>query len=380
MDDMELLNATGVGILGAGVLGGALARALVGRGFRRKNLLIAHRGSPDTRARLEAEGLGGCVVSAEALMRRAGLVLLAVCPQDLPSLVALPKPRGALACCVAGVPLEAYRRLGLSGAVRMMISGPDTIASGRAVATCFPALPPVRALLNAAGAEYIPSESEEDVDAFTAGVCLPAALALTGNQADALGRIARARPRIAPVCRWARRVLPDFEGEADRDAYVRRMVTKGGVTEAIVEGVLRGTPLDEAFDRGVRRAGEISTEALRKTERNIQTNGGEGMERFENADVVKKANVYYDGRVASRTVYLRDGARVTLGVILPGRYEFSTGAAERMEMLAGSLKVLVPGRDDWQIFGEGQRFEIPANSRFRVEADAVADYCCEYLP
>lgn len=104
------------------------------------------------------------------------------------------------------------------------------------------------------------------------------------------------------------------------------------------------------------------------------------MDRFSNVDVVKKANVYYDGRVTSRTVFFQDGSRVTLGVILPGRYEFSTGAAEHMEVLAGPLRALLPGSEAWQTFEAGQAFDVPANSSFQVEADQVADYCCAYLP
>ena len=104
------------------------------------------------------------------------------------------------------------------------------------------------------------------------------------------------------------------------------------------------------------------------------------MEKPTNVDVVKKANVYYDGKVTSRTVFLQDGSRVTLGVILPGRYEFGTGVAEHMEILAGALGALLPGNEAWTTYEAGQAFDIPANSRFQVEAVQVADYLCAYLP
>jgi uncharacterized protein YaiE (UPF0345 family) len=103
------------------------------------------------------------------------------------------------------------------------------------------------------------------------------------------------------------------------------------------------------------------------------------MDKFENAAVVKKANVYYDGKVTSRTVYLEDGTRKTLGIILPGEYEFGTDAKEEMEVLSGKLNVLLPGSENWVIFGEGQTFEVPAKSKFKVSADEVADYCCSYI-
>lgn len=103
------------------------------------------------------------------------------------------------------------------------------------------------------------------------------------------------------------------------------------------------------------------------------------MDRFENVTVIKKANVYYDGKVTSRTVLLPDGTKKTLGIIMPGEYEFGTADKEIMEMLAGKLNVLLPGSDTWEVFEAGQSFEVPANSSFKVSADGVADYCCSYI-
>lgn len=103
------------------------------------------------------------------------------------------------------------------------------------------------------------------------------------------------------------------------------------------------------------------------------------MDRFENVTVIKKANIYYDGKVTSRTVLLADGSRKTLGVIMPGEYEFGTADKEIMEVLAGRLNVLLPGSKVWEAFNEGQSFAVPANSRFKVSADAAADYCCSYI-
>lgn len=103
------------------------------------------------------------------------------------------------------------------------------------------------------------------------------------------------------------------------------------------------------------------------------------MDKFENVVIIKKANVYYDGKVTSRTVLLADGTRKTLGIILPGKYEFSTADKEIMEVLGGKLRVMLPGATDWADYEEGKSFEIPANSIFFVAADEVSDYCCSYV-
>src|SRR5574340_1075956 len=49
------------------------------------------------------------------------------------------------------------------------------------------------------------------------------------------------------------------------------------------------------------------------------------MSEFKGVTVVKEANIYFDGKVTSRTVLFPDGSKKTLGVMLPGEYEFGTG-------------------------------------------------------
>ena len=42
-----------------------------------------------------------------------------------------------------------------------------------------------------------------------------------------------------------------------------------------------------------------------------------------------------------------DGTKKTLGIMMPGEYEFGTDVKEIMEILAGDLKVLLPGDSEW---------------------------------
>ena len=102
------------------------------------------------------------------------------------------------------------------------------------------------------------------------------------------------------------------------------------------------------------------------------------MSQFENVSVVKQANVYFDGNVTSRTLVFGDGSRKTLGIMLPGEYEFNTDDKELMEIYAGSLEVLLP-ESDWQTVSGGQSFEVPANSKFQLKVSAITDYCCSFI-
>ncbi|MEW6662376.1 MAG: pyrimidine/purine nucleoside phosphorylase [Bacillota bacterium] len=103
------------------------------------------------------------------------------------------------------------------------------------------------------------------------------------------------------------------------------------------------------------------------------------MAQFENVTVVKKANVYYDGKVTSRTVLFPDGTKKTLGVMLPGEYEFGTSEKEILEVLGGDVEILLPGESEWRTFVPGDTFEVPKGAKFGLRVSKVFDYCCSYI-
>ena len=103
------------------------------------------------------------------------------------------------------------------------------------------------------------------------------------------------------------------------------------------------------------------------------------MSQFDQVSVIKRANVYFDGKCVSHTVLLPDGSRKSVGVIFPGQLTFNTGAPEIMEINAGSCRVRLPGSEDWQVFGAGQQFSVPGNSSFDIETLETLDYVCHFV-
>ena len=103
------------------------------------------------------------------------------------------------------------------------------------------------------------------------------------------------------------------------------------------------------------------------------------MTEFKNVTVVKKANVYFNGNVTSRTVLFADGTKKTLGIMLPGDYEFGTDTKEVMEILAGELDILLPGTSVWKSVKGGESFDVPARAKFSLKVKTVTDYCCSYI-
>ncbi|REL36291.1 pyrimidine/purine nucleoside phosphorylase [Thalassotalea euphylliae] len=100
---------------------------------------------------------------------------------------------------------------------------------------------------------------------------------------------------------------------------------------------------------------------------------------LENISVVKKASVYFDGKVTSRTVQFTDGSHKTLGIMLPGEYTFGTQEKEIMEIQAGDLEVLIGDDTSWQTIQGGEQFTVSANSQFQLKVYSVTDYICSYI-
>ena len=103
------------------------------------------------------------------------------------------------------------------------------------------------------------------------------------------------------------------------------------------------------------------------------------MPEFKNVTVVKQANIYFDGKVTSRSVLFPDGSKKTLGIMLPGEYEFNTSEKEIMEIMSGNLDVLLPQTAGWKSFKSGDSFEVPPNSKFSLKIKGLTDYCCSFI-
>lgn len=103
------------------------------------------------------------------------------------------------------------------------------------------------------------------------------------------------------------------------------------------------------------------------------------MNEFNNVTVVQKANIYFDGKVSSRTIIFADGSKKTLGVMLPGEYEFNTADKETMEILSGDMEVMLPGASAWLTIRGGESFDVPAQAKFSLKVKTTADYCCSFI-
>ena len=100
--------------------------------------------------------------------------------------------------------------------------------------------------------------------------------------------------------------------------------------------------------------------------------------QFDNVSVLKKANLYFDGKCVSHNIVLADGSKKSVGVIFPSSLVFNTGAPEIMELNAGKCRIRLKGESEWKTYEGGQSFNVPGNSSFDIETIETLDYVCHF--
>ncbi len=104
------------------------------------------------------------------------------------------------------------------------------------------------------------------------------------------------------------------------------------------------------------------------------------MSQFDQVSVMKRANVYFDGKCVTHTLMLADGSKKSVGVIFPSSLVFNTQLPEIMEISAGVCRVKLSGETEWKTYRAGESFHVPANSKFDIETLEMLDYVCHYVP
>ena len=90
-----------------------------------------------------------------------------------------------------------------------------------------------------------------------------------------------------------------------------------------------------------------------------------------------EVNEYFDGKVKS-IAFETATLPATVGVMVPGEFEFGTTEHETVTVVSGALTVKLPGKDDWETFNSGDTFEVAANQKFQLQVAIATAYLCTY--
>jgi pyrroline-5-carboxylate reductase len=262
---LEFLGNDTIGIIGCGNLGRTIAEKLLEYGFPKDRLKVSFGGSSVTYERIKIAGLLENISSNEDLCRESSIIFIALRPQAFRRLEGLSFPKHALVVsCMAGVSLDTLRKVTGADVLRLMPSGPETIRTNRGIVAIYPHSDKLVKILSSIGLRVYELPSEEVMHMFTVGACLPAAL-ITAQKMGidterAIGTLEQAYPDFREIYNWAKGVLPDSKYEGKMDEYVKKMSTKGGVTEAIIESLNSGGKFYDALLEGIEKSKALSTD------------------------------------------------------------------------------------------------------------------------
>ena len=268
---MERLEKT-IGIIGAGSMGGAIARGLVGSGLVAVDQVSVCDPSQAACEGLDAEGFACHEDLAGLLAQRPEVLVLAVKPQVLPKVMldlAPLMPAGQLVVSIAaGVKLDTLEAA-LPGArvVRVMPNLPLQVLSG-ATAVCPGAYASaddaelVRTMFAALGSAQVMTEAQLDVAGAVTG-CGPAFFALFVDDLTRAGvraglPAAACREMVLATMRGVAQQLLE-SGEHPR-SYLDRVTSPGGTTASALqemEGPLFYA-VSDAIDAALARTAQLA--------------------------------------------------------------------------------------------------------------------------
>ncbi len=263
-DPMKKINEKKIGMVGFGHLGSSIAEALVKGGYPKSNFMISHRGSSATKIRVSELKLESCVRDTEYLMGNSDIVILAARPQNIREIVENHVRKDTLILSfMAALPLSALSSFFECRISRVMCSGPESISGGRGISTLMPSDEDAHEFLRICGIREFEVRNEDEIDAFTAGICIPPILMnieiRREERARALKNMAVRYPVYRELSPWIEAEFASSASENDKKS-LENVSTKGGVSEAMVSALLGGASFLSSVERGIERCAELRSE------------------------------------------------------------------------------------------------------------------------
>ena len=263
-DPMKNINEKKIGMVGFGHLGSSIAEALLNGGFPKLNLMISYRGSRATMDKVSGMKLESCVRDPEYLMKNSDIVILAARPQNIREIAQNHVRKDTLIISfMAALPLSALSSFFDCSISRAMCSGPETISGGRGICVLHHGTDAARELVTLCGMREMQIRTEDEVDAFTAGICIPPILMnINVDERERISTLKNMSLRWSvyrKLSRWIEAELELSSSQNDKKS-LENVSTKGGVSEAMVTSLINGGSFLLTVERGIERCAELRTE------------------------------------------------------------------------------------------------------------------------
>jgi pyrroline-5-carboxylate reductase len=263
-DPMKNINEKKIGMVGFGHLGSSIAEALINAGFPKSNLKISYKGSRATMDRVKGLKLERCVRDSEYLMKNSDIIILAARPQNIREIAENYVRKDTLILSfMAALPLSALSSFFDCSISRAMCSGPETISGGRGICVLHHGTDAARELVTLCGMREMQIRTEDEVDAFTAGICIPPILMnINVDERERISTLKNMSLRWSvyrKLSRWIEAELELSSSQNDKKS-LENVSTKGGVSEAMLTSLINGGSFFSSVERGIERCAELRSE------------------------------------------------------------------------------------------------------------------------
>ena len=160
---------------------------------------------------------------------------------------------------MAGITTDAIKaQTGSSNVVRIIPTGPDTITNSQAIAGVYGENEIAEELFKLLDIDYVVVDEEEKMDFIAIAGCLPAIYCRVDPQSDdnieAISKISENFPEFRDIAKKCEKLVP----EENKEEFISRFTTPGGVTQAILNGLNSGKSLYDSLMMGIERNKELS--------------------------------------------------------------------------------------------------------------------------
>ncbi len=76
------------------------------------------------------------------------------------------------------------------------------------------------------------------------------------------------------------------------------------------------------------------------------------------------------------TTLMADGELRTTSLMQPGLHRMNADGPETVEIIRGRCRVKLPDTQEWNEYGAGEKFHVPAASQYEIEVTEELDYVC----
>jgi pyrroline-5-carboxylate reductase len=160
---------------------------------------------------------------------------------------------------MAGITVDAIKKqTGSNNVVRIIPTGPDTISNSTAVAGVYGENKLAYDLFDLLDFDYIVVDDEDKMNYITIAGCLPAIYCRVDpdseDNIEAVSKISEDFPEFYDLAKKCEKLVPD----ENKEEFVSNVTTRGGVTQAIINGLISGKSLYDSLMLGIERNKELS--------------------------------------------------------------------------------------------------------------------------